>query len=174
MRGLLPCPKDKGSGRTDLKLYCLEGVEKYKYCLLPLLLSSLPSSPQTWLRAGAAPVWTLFSITHAGPKHRICWACGKCSSGCVTASVGFGSQGREYFALFLVQSQRAWDSLCWGYPSWKLAHTGCMWCRCSSCGTFSEVWCVWLSVHAYHLTITRTGRKVWLFFCCCCCFSFSS
>lgn len=48
----------------------------------------------------------------------------------------------------------------------------------AACGAdvpaFSEVWCVWLSVHAYHLTITRTGRKVWLFFCCCCCFSFSS
>lgn len=46
----LPCPRDKGCGKTDLKLYCL-GKYCQKHCPLPLLLSPLPSSPRRWPRA---------------------------------------------------------------------------------------------------------------------------
>lgn len=83
-----PSPKGKGSGRTELKWCCLEKPWQ-KCCCLPLLLCSLPSSPQPWPGAGAVSAWALLSITRTGPEHSICWACGKCSCSCLRASVGF-------------------------------------------------------------------------------------
>lgn len=158
MRDLPPCPKDKGAERTGLKWCCLE---KYwqNYCL-PVLLSSLPSD--------MAEIWSSFCLGSPVRRPRwartqICWACGKRSPGCVRARVGFGSQRRESFALLLTESQRTWDSLYGATPAEKLPTQAACTADVQAAQTFSEVWCVWLSVHAYHLTITRTGRKVWLF-----------
>lgn len=162
MCDLHPCLKDKGSGRAELKWCCLERHWQ-KNSHLPLLLSALPSSFQTWPRAGAVSVWTLLSITHAGPKHSICWARGKCSSGCVRASVVLGHREGRLLPYFSCNHSLRFIVL--GLPQLKSCpHKAACPEDVQAAQIFWEVWCVWLLVHAYHLTITRTGRKVWRFF----------
>lgn len=63
----------------------------------------------------------------------------------------------------------------WGYPSWKVAHTGCMHCRCSGCSNFfRSLVCVTFSscLSFDHHQNRKKGLAFFIFYCCCCDFFF--
>lgn len=149
----------------------------------------LAQQPSDMARSGAVSAWTLLarswsSFCLGSPVPHPLWARAQdllstwemlpwlCESTC-----GFLGRREGSLLPYFSHSHRELEIHCVVAASAEMLPTQAA-CTADvqAAQTFSDVWCAWHSVHAYHLTIIRTGRKVWGFFCCCCCcccFSYS-
>lgn len=163
----LPWPKDQESVRTAIKWCCLEewrSIEAlfccscYRLCAAALRHGQELGKLLSGLSCPTTPLCMPILGQNAGSAEHVLISWCESTCGCWVTGQAVSCPISHVIA-------ESWSSVVLGLPQLivcpqrlYLMQTFSLWCN-----TFSDVSWVWLSARAYHLTITRTGRKVWLY-----------